>query len=48
MGEIYQMAMKFTKWPQSIPNDSKIDQMTTKYTNIFPCQTLQNLPELGF
>jgi hypothetical protein len=23
---------KYTKWPQNVPNDHKIFQMTTKYT----------------
>jgi hypothetical protein len=30
----YQMVTKYTKWPQNIPNDRKIDQMAIKYTNI--------------
>jgi hypothetical protein len=36
---IYQMATKYAKWPQNIPNDHKIHQMTTKYT-----KWLQNIP----
>jgi hypothetical protein len=28
----YQMATKYTKWPQNIPNGHKIYQMATKYT----------------
>jgi hypothetical protein len=50
------MATQYTKWPQNIqnghtigiPNVRIIDQMATKYTNIFHCKTLQNLPKLGF
>jgi hypothetical protein len=30
--KIYQMATKYTKWPQNIPNGHKIYQMATKYT----------------
>jgi hypothetical protein len=30
--KIYQMASKYTKWPQNIPNGRKIYQMATKYT----------------
>jgi hypothetical protein len=26
----------------------KVDQMAIKYTNIFHCKTLQNIPKLGF
>jgi hypothetical protein len=29
---VYQMATKYTKWPQNIPNGHKIYQMATKYT----------------
>jgi hypothetical protein len=38
--KIYQMAVNSS-------NGRKIDQMSIKYTNIFHCQALQNLPELG-
>jgi hypothetical protein len=38
-GKIYQMATKYTKWPQNIPNGHKIYQMATKYT-----KWLQNIP----
>jgi hypothetical protein len=31
-----------------VPNYSKIGQRATKYTNIFHCNTLQNLPKLWF
>jgi hypothetical protein len=37
-----------TKWPQNIPNDCEIFQMTIKYTSIFHSKALQNLPKLGF
>jgi hypothetical protein len=30
-----------------ISNCRKIDQMATKYTDIFPCKTLRNLPKIG-
>jgi hypothetical protein len=46
--KIYQITSKYTKVPQNMPNGSKIDQMAMKYTSIFHCQTLQNLPKLGF
>jgi hypothetical protein len=39
--QIYQTATK-------IPNGRKIDQTAIKYTNIFNCKILQNLPKLGF
>jgi hypothetical protein len=38
---------KYIKWLQNVPNGRKIDQMAIKYTNIFHCKTLQNLPKLG-
>jgi hypothetical protein len=28
------MTTKYTKWPQNIPNDHKIYQMTTKYNKM--------------
>jgi hypothetical protein len=46
----------YTKIPQNIPNGNKMccvngrkidHQMATKYTNIFHCKALQNLPKLG-
>jgi hypothetical protein len=40
------MTLKLNKWPQNIPSGPTIDQMTIKYTNIFLCKTLQNLPKL--
>jgi hypothetical protein len=49
--QTYQNGKKYTKWPQNlqnIPKDCKIDPMAIKYTNIFHCKTLQNLPKLGF
>jgi hypothetical protein len=33
---------------ENIPNGRNIDQMDTKYTNIFDCKALQNLPKWGF
>jgi hypothetical protein len=45
---MFQMTLRYTKLLQNIPNDRKIDQLGIKYTNIFNCKTLQNLPKLGF
>jgi hypothetical protein len=39
---------KNTKWPENISNGRKIDLMVLKYTKIFHCKTLQNLPKMGF
>jgi hypothetical protein len=33
--KIYQMATKYTIWPQNIPYGRKIYQMATKYADIF-------------
>jgi hypothetical protein len=38
LGKMYQITIKYPKWPQNIPNDLKIDQMAIKYANIFPLQ----------
>jgi hypothetical protein len=38
---------KITKWLWNIPNVQNVFHMRTKYTNIFPCMALQNLPKLG-
>jgi hypothetical protein len=46
--KVYQMSIKYAKWPQNIPNDRKIDQMLIKCTNISHCKTFQDLPKLGF
>jgi hypothetical protein len=46
--KIYQITIKYTKWPQDIPNGHKIDRLASKYNNIIYCKTLQNLPKLGF
>jgi hypothetical protein len=48
LGKIYQITMKYTKWPQNIPNGRTIDQMALKYRNICHCKSLHNLPKLGF
>jgi hypothetical protein len=32
-GKIYQITMKYSKWPQNISNGPKIGQITIKYTN---------------
>jgi hypothetical protein len=47
-GKLYQMTIKYTKWPHNTPNDHKMDQMAIKHTNIFRFKLLQNLPKLGF
>jgi hypothetical protein len=47
---------KNNKLPQTIPNvhniyitkDTKIDQVSIRYTIIFHCKTLQKLPQFGF
>jgi hypothetical protein len=44
----YQITIKYTQWPQNISNGCKIDEMAMKYTNIYHCKFLQNLPKLGF
>jgi hypothetical protein len=30
-GKRYQMTRKYTRWPENIPDDQKIFQMTRKY-----------------
>jgi hypothetical protein len=47
--------VQHAKMGDNITNDHKIYQMVNKiyqsavkYTDIFPCKTLQNLPKLGF
>jgi hypothetical protein len=47
-GNIYQITRKYTRCPQNMANGRKIDQMAAKYTNIFYCKTLENLPKFGF
>jgi hypothetical protein len=46
MGKTYQITTKYTKCPWNIPNGCKMDQMSTKYNNIF--KPLPNLAKLGF
>jgi hypothetical protein len=48
LGATYQNGKNVPKWPQNIPNGCKIDEMSIKFTNIFYCKTLQNLPKLEF
>jgi hypothetical protein len=38
----------YTKCPQNITKDRKMDKMSTKNTSIFHCKTLQNLTKFGF
>jgi hypothetical protein len=42
------MTIKYSKIPYGIPDSREIDQMAIKYTNIFRCKALQNLPKLRF
>jgi hypothetical protein len=39
------ITIKYTKWPQKIPNNPKTDQTAIKYTNIFHCKTPQSFPK---
>jgi hypothetical protein len=48
LGKYTKLNIKYTKWPQNIPNIRKIYQKAIKYTNIFHCKSLQNWPELLF
>jgi hypothetical protein len=41
------MTTKNTKRQLNLRNGSKRDQMAIKYTSIFRCKTLQNLPKVG-
>jgi hypothetical protein len=45
---MYQIAIKYIKWPEDISNGLKIDQISIKYTNIFHSKPLRNLPKMGF
>jgi hypothetical protein len=47
-GNIYQMIIKYTKWPYKRPNGPTRDQMALKYTNIFHFNTLQISPNWYF
>jgi hypothetical protein len=47
-GETYQNTMNYTKCPQNITKDRKMGLVSIKYTNIFHCKTLQNLPKFAF
>jgi hypothetical protein len=44
-GKIYQITIKYTKWPQNIPTNHKIDQMDIK--KYLPLQDPKNLPKSG-
>jgi hypothetical protein len=46
-GKIYQITTKYTKSPQHMPKDCKMDEMPIKYSKL-NCKTLQNLPKFGF
>jgi hypothetical protein len=45
---IYQITKQYTKCPYNKSNVRKIDQMSIKYTNVFHCKALPNLPKLRF
>jgi hypothetical protein len=47
-GKIYHITSNYTKPPLNITKDCKLDKVSIKYTNIFHCKTLQNLPRFGF
>jgi hypothetical protein len=36
------MAEKYTNWPRNIPNGCKVEQVATKYANIFHCKIYPN------
>jgi hypothetical protein len=52
LGTKFQNGEKYARLTRTIPNvhkiDRKSDQVAIKYTNIFQCKTLQNLPKFGF
>jgi hypothetical protein len=37
-GKIYQITIKYNKWPQNLPNGCKIDQKAIKIYQHFPLQ----------
>jgi hypothetical protein len=45
---VYQITTNYTKCPLNKTKDRKMDQVEIKYTGIFRCKTLQNLPKFGF
>jgi hypothetical protein len=47
-GKMYQITTNFTKCPQNRTKDRKMDQVSMKYTIVFHCKTLQNLPKFGY
>jgi hypothetical protein len=46
--KIYQITTNYTKCRSNTTKDRKMDQVSIKYTNIFHCKTLQNVPKFGF
>jgi hypothetical protein len=42
------MGNNIPNYDKNIPDVQKIYQMAAKYTNIFKCKTLKNLPKFGF
>jgi hypothetical protein len=50
-GKIYNSTLKYVGIPndhKKMPNGGKLDQTAMKYTDVFHCKTLLNLPKLGF
>jgi hypothetical protein len=47
-GKIYQITANLTKCPWYVTQDRNIGQVSIKYTVLFHCKTLQNLPKFGF
>jgi hypothetical protein len=45
--KIYQMATKYTKWQQNIPNGRKIDPTIIERTNIFCCHQNPKFTQIG-
>jgi hypothetical protein len=46
--KIYQMAIKYTKWPQNIPNGNKIDEMSINFTKSFTARHFKVYPNRDF
>jgi hypothetical protein len=44
-GKNIQITTNYTKCPWNLTKDRKMDQVSIKYTNIFRCKTVQNLPK---
>jgi hypothetical protein len=46
--KIFQLTIKYSQWPQNIPNGSEIEQVDIKGTNIIHCKTLEFYPNWIF